>query len=41
MYRGEVAIPTEDVPQFLAVAEQFKVSLARAARASESGFVDI
>ena len=25
MYHGEVAIPTEDVNQFLAVAEQFKV----------------
>ena len=24
MYHGEVAIPTEDVNQFLAVAEQFK-----------------
>jgi hypothetical protein len=25
MYHGEVAIPTEDVTQFLGLAEQFKV----------------
>jgi hypothetical protein len=28
MYHGEVAIPTEDVGVFLALAEQFKVHMA-------------
>jgi hypothetical protein len=29
MYHGEVAIPTEDVAQFLGLAEQFKVDIEK------------